>query len=161
MTWARCSRSVPCLGCVCSPIVIEPWLLLAYQWMGWPEVWLAVRIGDNHSVQAASGGWPHGVGFTPAGSGSFQDLPLVMPLVELTGYGLKPATMCIGSGPSWEGPQCRSMSDAAYDQPVTTCLELQSDLWLVAASAAPECSWEGPHYEPRPAATSLGPGAGQ
>lgn len=32
VTCARCSRNVPCVGSVCAPLIVEPQLLLAYQW---------------------------------------------------------------------------------------------------------------------------------
>ena len=45
ITWARCSKGIPCVGCVYSPVVVEPWFLLEHQWMrltlrliGW-ETW--------------------------------------------------------------------------------------------------------------------------
>ena len=44
ITWGRCSKGVPGLGYMCPHAVVEPWLLLACQWVGltgceeWP--WL-------------------------------------------------------------------------------------------------------------------------
>ena len=45
--------------------------------------------------------------------------------------GLKPTTGCVVSGSTWEGLQCRLMSDTVNDWP---CMELPSGLQFVAAS---------------------------
>ena len=52
-------------------------------------------------------------------------------------------------------------SDAPYNWPWATRLELQSHPQFVAASAGPGCEWEGPSCAPRPALPTLGPGIGQ
>ena len=59
----------------------------------------------------------------------------------------------------WKGLWCRPISDAAYDWPRTTCLELKSDLQLVAASAGPGYVPEGSSCAPQLAFTSTRPGS--
>ena len=83
ITWSRCSRSVPCMGGVCSVVVVVCWPLLAHQWVGlalgptgyedwpWPQ-----------SMSCHAGADPQGTGFTPVGSVSCWDL-LSVPRMEL------------------------------------------------------------------------------
>lgn len=52
-TWSGYSRGVLYVGCMCLPAVVDPWFLLACQWMGLPLRLTAVKIGPNHSLWAA------------------------------------------------------------------------------------------------------------
>ena len=47
ITCIRYFRNVPCVECVCSPVVVVFWLLLAHQWM-----WLIIRLMGYQT-------WPH------------------------------------------------------------------------------------------------------
>ena len=67
-TWARCYKSVPCVGCVCSPPPLQLSFDCCWNVSGWvwSSGWLVVRIGHDHSVLVVcvcgGGHWPHGVG---------------------------------------------------------------------------------------------------
>lgn len=39
------------VGCMCPPVVVEPQLLLACQWLEWLSGWLAVRVACDYRVR--------------------------------------------------------------------------------------------------------------
>lgn len=86
ITWAGCSRIVPCVICVCSPVIVEPCLLLACQWV---ELTLRMTACENwphpqHRTLRCEWVSSHGVGFTPVDFGACQDHLLSVLLVSLT-----------------------------------------------------------------------------
>lgn len=121
MTCAKSSRSVPCLSCVYFPIVVKPWLLLAYQQMGLTCADWLWSMATPTGYELLCGGWPHKMGVAPAGS-----LYLMRPLFGCATHGtnqmvlccgLTPASRYVGSTAPWEGLPCRPKSAVAYDCP--------------------------------------------
>lgn len=55
VTRARYSRSVPCVGCMCPPVLVGLWLLWAHQWVWLTLSWLAV--GTSHDFSEAIMWW--------------------------------------------------------------------------------------------------------
>lgn len=86
ITWAGCSRIVPCVICVCPPVIVEPCSLLACQWV---ELTLRMTACENwphpqHRTLRCEWVSSHGVGFTPVDFGACQDRLLSVLLVSLT-----------------------------------------------------------------------------
>lgn len=67
-TWAKCFSCIPCMGCVCLPAVLEPWLLSACQWEG---LTLEMIGCENWPVR----GWLYKTRFTLAGFWCLPSLP--------------------------------------------------------------------------------------
>lgn len=99
---------------MCLYVVVEPTLLLAYQLVGLTLAdWLcgmALTIPEN----VLCGVWPHRVGFTVAGLWCLLNSPfrcvVYITNCEVLCYCLKPDTLCVSSGVSWEVLWCRPRS---------------------------------------------------
>ena len=92
VTWARWSRGVPYVRCVCT-LICWIWFAMTCQWVALP-----LRLTGCEDWP-----WPY---------------PLGMSFVVLC-FNLRPATGCVGSGVSWEGLMCRP--SAACVQPGAIC----------------------------------------
>ena len=135
--WARYYRCVPCMSCMCPPVVVEPWLLLAHQWKGlilWLvgcEDWLVRR-------------WPYRARFAYWSSGACLVFPVVycswMQSQVVLWLDLKPATGCARYRASWERPHHRPVSAAACALPRATWWESSSNLYVVTTTMGLEVS---------------------
>lgn len=155
------------LWIVCPPVVVEPRLLLAPQWVGLPcrlTGWgLAMTIrwaacegrADPTAQRGCKSSWVH---------------PSDLSSVELVGIAL----VCSDAGPGADsGASCVGSGRCCVCSAGATWWALQSDLWSVAVlewealgrghtarlavhSARPETLWRSSWWELRPAATVLG-----
>lgn len=53
VTCSGCFRSIPCLGCVYSPFIVEPQLLFVHKLVGLTLTLIGCGFGHIHNLQAA------------------------------------------------------------------------------------------------------------
>lgn len=105
VTWTMCSRSVPYMGYVCPPVVVEPWLLLAHHWVflilsltgceGWPWLQQTSLTTQSSCFSRTSGViWSQPLGLLVLG-----------PLVRVSGVGRGQPPLVPGLGP--DGRCCK------------------------------------------------------
>ena len=81
-----CSRNIPFVGYMGTPIVIESWLLLTHSY-----IWSTLKLSDCEErlwpqcMSCCSGCWLKEAEFVSTGSGVCQYLPLNMLLMKLIG----------------------------------------------------------------------------
>lgn len=80
-----CSKGVAYVGFMCPSVVVEPWLLLAHQWVGMTLRLTGYEDGLLLQLIILCRGWSYGVGFTRVGLWFLLSPPFCVLFMELIG----------------------------------------------------------------------------
>lgn len=111
-----CSKGVSYVGFMCPSVVVEPWLLLAHQWVGMTLRLTGYEDGLLLQLIILCRGWSYGVGFITVGLWFLLSPPFCVLFMELIG------DFVWTEAGHWECSFCGLLGGALVQAQISHCL---------------------------------------